>query len=130
MTRRVVLSALVILATAACVRRVGRNADCVWPGEAAAHPLNPQQMGYGAHLSDDAEFAEELADRYALKMAGRGHIDTFTVARHECLDAMFTAVANTHTITRTEVSRYLATNRALTDILVNLPFVLLYAFAL
>lgn len=40
---------------------------------------------------------------------------------------MFTAVAQTHAITSAEVSRYLGKNRTLTDILLSLPFILLYA---
>jgi hypothetical protein len=127
MTRSVVLAVFVVIGTASCVRREGRNANCVWPGEAGAQPLSPTQSGYGPHLSADAEFAEELADRYGLRMAGRGDPQTFRTTRQQCLEAMFAAAAKTHAIAPAQLSRYLGSNRTLTDVLLNLPFVLLYA---
>jgi hypothetical protein len=63
--RVLVLSAMVLLvACAGCVRRDGRNTDCVWPGEPGAKVLDPSQPATSRHLSTDLEFAEELADRY------------------------------------------------------------------
>ena len=50
---------LVLFCAAGCVRREGRNSDCRWPGETGEHPASEW------HLSRDAEFAEDLAIRYA-----------------------------------------------------------------
>ncbi len=55
--RSVVL--LACLMAAGCMRRDGRNSDCRWPTEAAG------QSPDARHLSADAEFAEDLAIRYA-----------------------------------------------------------------
>jgi len=47
------------LSLAGCMRREGRNSDCKWPGE-----ISGRSAGAG-NLSADAEFAEDLAIRYA-----------------------------------------------------------------
>lgn len=129
MILRILLPALVLIGTAGCVRRDGRNTNCEWPGEAGAQKLSPSQTDYAQHLSADAEFAEELADRYALKRARPGDKESFVSARKQCLQVMFTEVANVHGVTLTEVSRYLGTKRTVIDITLNLPFVFLYALA-
>lgn len=129
MILRILFPTLVLIGTTGCVRRDGRNTNCEWPGEAGARKLSPSQTGYGQHLSADAEFAEELADRYALKMARPGDKESFLFARNQCLQVMFTEVANLHGVTPTEVSRNLGTNRTGIDIALNLPFVLMYALA-
>src|SRR5262249_24780204 len=115
--RRVALLLLLLIGTTGCVRRSGRNADCAWPG------------GHVHELHADAEFGEELADRYALKMARRGDFQTFVRTRRQCLDHVFSEVAEEHGTTPMEVPRSLGTDRALTDLALNLPFVLLYALA-
>jgi hypothetical protein len=48
-----------VLGASGCLRRDGRNSDCRWPGESSNHPVSAR------HLSTDAEFAEDLAIRYA-----------------------------------------------------------------
>jgi hypothetical protein len=50
---------LVSLTIVGCIRREGRNADCKWPAEISRQSANAR------HLSADAEFAEDLAIRYA-----------------------------------------------------------------
>src|ERR1051326_2327118 len=58
------LAALVIsLALAGCVRREGRNSDCIWP-EVNARPLDPSRGDDARHLREDVELAEDLAVRY------------------------------------------------------------------
>lgn len=54
-----------VLAAGGCVRRDGRNSNCRWPGETSNHPVSAR------HLSVDAEFAEDLAIRYAYIHIGR-----------------------------------------------------------
>jgi len=128
MIRRILLPALLLTTFAGCVRRDGSNTDCKWPGEADATKLRPDQTGYARHLTADAEFAEELADRYALRK-GRGNLQSYELARAQCADAMFSEVARMHGVTTTEVTGHLGTNRALIDIPMNLPFFLLYVLA-
>ena len=57
-------AAVLLVVCTGCVRRDGRNTDCVWPGEPGATRLDPSQPATSRHLSADLEFAEELADRY------------------------------------------------------------------
>src|SRR6478752_3228554 len=57
-------AAVLLVLSSGCVRREGRNTDCVWPGEPRATQLDPSQPVTSRHLSADLEFAEELADRY------------------------------------------------------------------
>ena len=81
-------AALVLLCAAGCVRRDGRNSDCRWPGETGGHPASAW------HLSRDAEFAEDLAIRYAYVhywhtpyWAGYG------AARDRCVGTLFEQIA-------------------------------------
>jgi len=56
---RLMATLVLLLCATGCVRRDGRNSDCRWPREPANHPADAR------HLSADAEFAEDLAIRYA-----------------------------------------------------------------
>jgi len=56
---RLVVVMFFVMGAAGCVRRDGRNSDCRWPKETSNH------FGSARHLSADAEFAEDLAIRYA-----------------------------------------------------------------
>jgi len=69
---------------AGCARRDGRNADCRWPGEIPAQPSDTR------HLSSDAEFAEDLAIRYAdthygLRTPGYASGEAYGAARDRCM---------------------------------------------
>src|SRR6266516_7968208 len=55
----VVITVVLLLGAGGCVRRDGRNSDCKWPAETVHHAATAR------HLSADAEFAEDLAIRYA-----------------------------------------------------------------
>ena len=135
MIRAAALPMLFLVAAAGCVRRDGRNTDCHWPGEIAAKALKADQPGYGKHLSEDAEFAEDLAIRYTDAHHGprSGHFESHEAAgraRNRCLTAMFGEVAKAHAVTPAEVFKFLGRNRGLIDLAVNLPFALLYGFAM
>src|SRR5262249_22032053 len=127
MIRSLVLAMLMLLTASACVRRDGRNSECVWPGETGAGTLSPDQPGYGWHLSADADFAEELADRYYSRRRWMG--EPFAQDRNQCLALMFEEIGKTHNVTPAEVSRHFGRNRTLIDLAVNFPFFLLYGFA-
>lgn len=111
-----------------CVRREGRNSDCRWPGETAAGPASAQ------HLSRDAEFAEDLAIRYAdvhhgLRTPYYVSGEAYNAARDRCMGTLFEEVAKEHGVPVERVYRSLGRNRAHIDLAVSLPFALLYCFA-
>lgn len=122
---RVLLSALAMAATSGCIRRDGRNSDCKWPGETPLRAATP------AHLSADAEFAEDLAIRYAdthhgLRTAGYVSGEAYGAARDGCMLALFDRIAIGHGVRAEDVTRALGRNRALVDAAVLLPFGFLY----
>lgn len=117
-----------LFAITACVRRDGRNSDCVWPGE------NPVHEASARHLSADAEFAEDLAIRYAdihygLHSPGFVSQEVYGSARNMCAQKLFTQVANTHGVSEGTVRESLGRNRAGVDAAEYLPFVIAYCFA-
>jgi hypothetical protein len=111
-----------------CARREGRNPDCRWPGEPdAGHAVTAY------HLSRDAEFAEELAIRYADTHHGlrSGHfaLEIYVQSRNRCLGTMFSEIGKTHGVPPAKVFEALGRNRKEIDLAVNLPFFLLYTLA-
>ena len=116
----ITVTLLFLLAPAACVRRDGRNSDCRWPAESAV------QAADAKHLSADAEFAEDLAIRYADKHYG--HTQEYEAGRDHCLGTLFEQVGKAHGVSASDVSNSLGRNRGRIDIAVNLPFILLYCF--
>jgi hypothetical protein len=116
------------LSIAGCVRRDGRNADCRWPGEIPVHSADPR------HLSADAEFAEDLAIRYAdthygLRTPNYVSGEVYDAARNQCMGLLFERIAKEHGVPVGLVSDALGRNRADIDFAVNLPFWLLYCLA-
>ena len=127
MVRRWATLAL-LLCVAGCVRRDGRNSDCRWPGETPKHPADAR------HLSADAEFAEDLAIRYAdvhhgLRTPYYVSGEAYVAGRERCMATLFEQVAKEHNVDVALVAASLGRNREYVDIGVNLPFVLLYCVA-
>src|ERR1700737_1098877 len=95
-TRPHLVATLVLLLFAVgCVRRNGRNSDCRWPAEATDHPANTQ------HLSEDAEFAEDLAIPHAdihhgLRTPYYVSGEAYATARDRCMGALFEQIAKEH----------------------------------
>jgi len=115
-----------LLATCACVRRDGRNSDCQWPGENPRHPPDAR------HLSADAEFAEDLAIRYADTHYGLhspNPSEDYGPMRDACRDKLFAAIAKEHGILPEQAANSLGKNRAYIDAAIYLPFALLYCLA-
>jgi hypothetical protein len=115
---------LAMIATAGCIRREGRNTDCKWPGE------NPLRNATPAHLSADAEFAEDLAIRYAdlhhgLRTPGWVSGEVYAAARDKCMYLLFDEIARQHGVSTERVAGSLGSNRGMMDLAINVPFGLL-----
>ena len=111
----------VLVCLPACLRRDGRNSECRWPG------------GAPGALNLDAEFAEELAVRYADAHHGlrSGHfesLEVYATERNRCMALMFDEVAKAHGVTAADVRGAIGRNRWAVDLAVNLPFALLFGF--
>lgn len=121
--RLVAAFVLVLFCAAGCVRREGRNSDCRWPAETGEHPASAW------HLSRDAEFAEDLAIRYAdVHYWHTPYWADYDAARDRCMGTLFEQVAKEHGVPVERVYSSLGRNRGYIDLAVNLPFVLLYCF--
>jgi hypothetical protein len=116
---------LAMIATAGCVRTEGRNTDCKWPAE------NPLRDATPAHLSADAEFAEDLAIRYAdihhgLRTPGYVSGEVYAAARDKCMYSLFEEIARQHGVSAKRVAGSLGSNRGMMDLAINLSFGLFY----
>jgi len=115
-----------VMSLGGCVRRDGRNSDCRWPEEAPVQPLSAR------HISADAEYAEDLAIRFADAHFGRhspNPSEGYPAERDACRDRLFGEVAKEHGIPVTQVANSLARNRAYIDLAELLPFALFYGLA-
>ena len=120
----VLLTLVLLLCAAACVRRDGRNSDCKWPVENTRHAPTPR------HLSADAEFAEDLAIRYADSHFGRYNpSDNYGDERDRCMEALFKKAAEEHGVHVGQVSDSLGRNRVYIDLAEILSFTMLYFLA-
>jgi hypothetical protein len=130
---RIVLKSLVlaiamvfVLYVGGCVRRDDRNSDCRWPGETSNHPVSAR------HLSADAEFAEDLAIRYADTHFGRhspNPSEKYDAERDACMARLFEEIGKEHGVPVGQVSDSLGRNRAYIDLAELLPFALFYGLA-
>jgi hypothetical protein len=123
--RLMILMALVFGA-GGCVRRDGRNSDCKWPRETSNSPATAR------HLSADAEFAEDLAIRYADTHFGPrspNPSETYEVERDQCMERLFEEIGKEHGLPAGQVSGALGQHRAYIDLAEVLPFALLYTLA-
>lgn len=115
-----------VVGLSGCVRRDGRNSDCRWPGEPS------KQLVSARHLSADAEFAEDLAIRYADAHFGPrspNPSETYDAERDQCMERLFADIATEHGVPVGQVSGSLDQNRAHIDLAEVLSFALLYALA-
>jgi hypothetical protein len=122
-----VAALMLFLCTIGCMRRDGRNSDCRWPSEMTTHSATRQ------HLSEDAEFAEELAIRYAdvhhgLRTPYYVSNETYDAARNRCMETLFDQIAKEHGVPVAQVSSALGHNRVFIDVAESMPFVLFYVF--
>lgn len=83
------------------------------------------------HLSDDAEFAEDLAIRYADTNTGPGsrHFEgmaAYQRTRDGCMTSLFLSVAMSHAVTEQAVRRSLGRRRMSFDLATMLSFALVF----
>lgn len=122
----VFMAMIFVLSLGGCVRRDGRNSDCRWPGEVPVEPVSAR------HISADAEFAEDLAIRYADTHFGRhspNPSERYPAERDACRDRLFGEVAKQHGVPVAQVADSLGRNRAYIDLVELLPFALFYVLA-
>ena len=98
------------------------NSNCEWP------------QGIERPLTEDAEFAEDLAIRYADRCCGphSGHFESFAEygrMRDQCMARLFQEVAGSHTVSVEQVRESLRHRSTGLDLAVILSFGVLYAFA-
>ena len=110
------------------VRWQGRNSDCAWPEEAS----RGSQAATVWHLSADAEFAGELADRFTGAHHGpqSGQFISLAAAfgaKGDCLAKLLDQISQTHGVTRQQLAVALDQNRNWADWAESLSFLLLYA---
>ncbi len=120
---RLVIVMVFILCAGGCVRRDGRNSDCRWPGETSKHPISAR------HLSADAEFAEDLAIRYAdanFGLRSPNPSEKYGAERDQCMERLFEEIGKEDGVPAWVVSGSLGRNRAYIDVAEALPFALLY----
>jgi hypothetical protein len=129
-------TAIVLLAAislSGCVRRSGRNSDCKWPEEPDARTLSPNQRGYARQLTDDVEFAEELAVEYMDAHHGprSGEFKSQQAASqalNTCLGTLIEQIAKSHNVPPREVAKFFGRRSLAIDLAMILPFLLLYVF--
>ncbi len=127
------MALLISISLTGCVRRDGRNSDCKWPEESPAKTLNSNQRDYAQHLSEDAEFAEELAVRYmdAHHRPRSGAFESQQAAGqalNRCLGALFEEIGKSHGIPPREAFKFFGRRSLAIDVAVSLPLILLYGF--
>lgn len=123
---RLVIVMLLVLGAGGCVRRDGRNSECRWPGETSNRAVSAR------HLSADAEFAEDLAIRYADAHFGRrspNPSEKYPEERELCMERLFEEIGKQHGVPAAQVAGSLGRNRAYIDLAEVLPFALLYGLA-
>jgi hypothetical protein len=132
-TRLLPLSLLALGGLIGCARHAQFNSNCEWPQEIKAGALNPSRPSQQRHLSYDAEFAEDLAIRYADKQRGprSGHFEgmaEYGRTRDQCMTALFRIIGSSHGVTQEQVGQSLGHRRTTIDVAIVLPFVVLFGF--
>jgi hypothetical protein len=133
MTRLLPLLLLALGGLMGCARHALPKSNCEWPQEASPDALNLSQPSQQRHLSADAEFAEDIAIRYADARSGphSGHFQgmpEYGRTRDECMATLFTVIASSHGVTEEQVRSSLGRRPIGIDLAVMLSFALLFGF--
>jgi hypothetical protein len=123
---------VVALTFTGCVRREGRNSDCIWPPEQNERTLDPNHGADASHLREDVEFAEDLAIRYM--DAQRHPRSTPPQPRrppgevmNTCRNSLLQQISTSHNVPPNEVVRFFGRRSLAIDLAIILPFLALYA---
>jgi hypothetical protein len=133
MTPGLPLFVLLVASVAGCARRAKPIANCEWPQD-IPRSIDLSQPSQERHLNEDAEFAEDLAIRYADARRGpqSGHFEgmaEYVRTREECMAKLFQTIGATHGVTAEQVRQSLGRRRTELDLAVILSFAGLYAWA-
>jgi hypothetical protein len=109
-----------------CVRREGRNSECIWPKEAGARALDPSRRDDARHLREDVEFAEELAVEYmdAQRRSRSGQPPGQVM--NTCRNSLLKQISTSHNVPPKEVIQSFGRRSLAIDLAIILPFLLLY----
>lgn len=126
-----VLGLVISITSIGCVRRVGRNSECIWPEEPSARTLDPSRRDDARHLREDVEFAEELAVRYmdAGRRSQSGKLKPGlppSQVMNTCRDSLLKQISTSHNVPPKEVIQFFGRRSLGIDLAVILPFLLLY----
>ena len=124
------LGLITSLASTGCVRREGRNSDCLWP-EANARPLDLSRGVDDRHLREDVELAEDLAVRYmdAQRRAPSAQLRPPGEVMNTCRNSLLKQVSTSHRVSPSQVVPLFGSRSLVNDLIVIVPFFLLYALA-
>jgi hypothetical protein len=123
MARPFLLLLVVLGCVPGCARRAQPNSDRQWPQESAVS-LDLSQSTQQQHFSADAEFAEDLAIRYADARRGPDYQRT----RDQCMAGLFQVIADSHRVTQDQVRRSLEQRRTDLDLAIMLSYAVLYGW--
>lgn len=122
---------VVSIASTGCVRRQGRNSECIWPDEPGARTIDPSRLSDAWHLRADVELAEELAvshmdaQVHSRNLNGRTPGDVMNT----CRDSLLKQMSTSHNVPPKEVIRFFGRRSLAIDFAIIGPFLLLYCFS-
>lgn len=125
------LGLIVSLVFTGCVRREGRNSDCIWP-EINARALDLGRGGDARHLREDVELAEDLAVRY-MDAQRQSQSTQLRPERppsevlNTCRNSLLKQISTSHNVSPKEVVQFFGRRSLAIDVTVIFPFFLLYA---
>jgi len=122
------LGLVISLTSTGCVRREGRNSECIWPEEPNARTLDPSRGGDARHIREDVEFAEELAVEYmdAQRRSQSGRQRPPSEVMNTCRNSLLKQISTSHNVPPREVLQFFGHRSLVIDLAVILPFLLLY----
>jgi len=122
------LGLAIFLTCTGCVRREGRNSQCIWPEEPDARTLDPSRGGDARHLREDVELAEELAVEYmdAQRRSQSGRQRPPSEVMNTCRNSLLKQISTSHNVPPEEMLPFFGRRSLVTDLAVIVPFLLLY----
>jgi len=122
------LGLVISLTFTGCVRREGRNSQCIWPEEPGARTLDPSRGGDARHIREDVELAEELAVEYmdAQRRSQSGRQRPPSEVMNTCRNSLLKQISTSHNVPPGEMLQFFGRRSLVTDLTVIVPFLLLY----